>query len=65
MPPPVWVFICGTLASVLFLHLDRQYLINVPEAPLKHGLILPNFPEALRECRTCGRPWRTSSSPCC
>lgn len=48
MPPPVWVFICGTLASVLFLHLDPQYLINVPEAPLKHGLILPNFPEALR-----------------
>ena len=37
MPPPVWVFIGGTLASVLFLHLDPQYLINVPEAPLNMG----------------------------
>ncbi len=43
MPPPVWVFIFGTLASQLFLHLDHQHLINVPEAPLKHGVVLPNF----------------------
>ena len=31
MPPPVWVFIFGTLASQLFLHMDHQHLINVPE----------------------------------
>jgi MFS superfamily sulfate permease-like transporter len=48
MPPPVWVFIFGTLTSVLFLNLDRPYLVNVPEAPLKHGLVLPNFPDAIR-----------------
>jgi carbonic anhydrase len=46
MPPPVWVFILGTLASVLFLRLDAKYLINVPEAPLKHGLVLPDFASA-------------------
>jgi carbonic anhydrase len=46
MPPPVWVFILGTLASQLFLHLDSKYLINVPDSPLKHGLVLPAFPEA-------------------
>src|SRR5262245_19492812 len=26
MPPPVWVFLFGTLASVLFLHLDGKHL---------------------------------------
>src|SRR5262249_32860792 len=46
MPPPVWVFIFGTLASVLFLRLDPKYLINVPESPLKHGIVLPHFGEA-------------------
>ncbi len=48
MPPPVWVFVFGTLANVLVLHLDRTYLINVPEAPLKHGIILPDFPGVIR-----------------
>lgn len=51
MPPPVWVFIAGTLANVLFLHLDRAYLINVPEAPLAHGLVLPAFSEAFSDYR--------------
>jgi MFS superfamily sulfate permease-like transporter len=46
MPPPVWVFLVGTLANVLFLHLDSKYLIHVPEAPLKHGVVLPNFAAA-------------------
>ena len=48
MPPPVWVFVFGTLASLFFLHLDHKYLINVPESPLKHGIILPNFSEVFR-----------------
>src|SRR5512135_2354133 len=43
MPPPVWVFVFGTLVSQLVLGLDQQYLINVPEAPLKHGIVLPDF----------------------
>jgi carbonic anhydrase len=40
----VWVFIFGTLASQLFLHLDRQHLINVPAGILKNGIVLPDFP---------------------
>ncbi len=48
MPPPVWVFLFGTLVNALFLHLGQEYLINVPEAPLKHGLVLPDFPSVLR-----------------
>jgi carbonic anhydrase len=43
MPPPVWIFIFGTLVSLFVLRLDRQYLINVPESPLKHGIVLPDF----------------------
>lgn len=43
LPPPVWVFLLGTLGSSLLLHLDRSLLIDVPEAPLKNGIILPNF----------------------
>ncbi len=53
MPPPVWVFVLGTLASVFLFHLDRQFLINVPESPLKHGVVLPNF----REVATNYRLW--------
>jgi MFS superfamily sulfate permease-like transporter len=49
MPPPVWVFIGGTLVSQLFLHLDQRYLINVPEAPLTHGVILPDLPTAFSD----------------
>lgn len=51
MPPPVWVFIAGTLASQLFLKLDHAHLINVPEAPLRHGVVLPAFSEALGDHR--------------
>jgi carbonic anhydrase len=43
MPPPVWAFVLGTLASVLFLNLSPQHLIHVPEAPLKNGIVLPDF----------------------
>jgi carbonic anhydrase len=44
MPPPVWVFVFGTLAGQLLLHLDQQYLINVPKGLLKNGIVLPAFP---------------------
>ncbi|MEB3023678.1 SulP family inorganic anion transporter [[Mycobacterium] crassicus] len=42
MPPPVWVFFAGTLASVFILKLDEQYLINVPGS-LMDGVVLPDF----------------------
>jgi MFS superfamily sulfate permease-like transporter len=42
MPPPVWVFFAGTLASSLWLHLDERFLIHVPD-PLQHGIVLPRF----------------------
>ncbi|MBI1314981.1 SulP family inorganic anion transporter [bacterium] len=43
MPPPVWVFFLGTLTSHLFLDIDREHLINIPENPLRHGFVLPHF----------------------
>ena len=42
MPPPVWVFFIGTIVSSLILHLDKRFLINVPN-PLEHGIQLPHF----------------------
>ncbi len=42
-PPPVWAFFGGTLVAQLILHLDAKYLIHVPESPLKHGIVLPDF----------------------
>jgi MFS superfamily sulfate permease-like transporter len=42
MPPPVWVFFAGTLASVFILKLDEHYLINVPGS-LTDGVVLPQF----------------------
>lgn len=45
MPPPVWVFVFGTLASVLFLDLGRENLINLPENPIKQGFVFPQFAE--------------------
>jgi carbonic anhydrase len=47
MPPPVWIFILGTLASLLFLRLGPQNLINVPANLLEHGIVLPHFGKAL------------------
>ncbi len=43
MPPPVWVFVFGTVGSLVFLRLDPSFLIKVPEDPLKNGVILPDF----------------------
>ena len=43
MPPPVWAFALGTIIAKFFLNLGPEHLINVPEAPLKNGIILPDF----------------------
>jgi MFS superfamily sulfate permease-like transporter len=45
MPPPVWVFVAGSVFSTLILKLDKHYLINVPDS-LEHGLVFPQFGEA-------------------
>jgi carbonic anhydrase len=44
LPPPVWVFLMGTVISRLFLNLGSENLINVPSAPLANGIVLPKFP---------------------
>ncbi len=43
MPPAVWAFFLGTIGAKLFLNLDSSALINVPEAPLANGIVLPDF----------------------
>lgn len=45
MPPPVWVFLAGTVVSAFVLRLDKSHLINVPDA-LEHGIVFPQFGEA-------------------
>ena len=42
MPPPVWVFLAGTLIGTFILKLDKHYLINVPDS-LEHGIVFPQF----------------------
>lgn len=42
LPPPVWVFFAGTLASVFILKLDKRYLIEVPSS-IMDGIVLPQF----------------------
>src|SRR4051812_15748300 len=41
MPPPVWAFVIGTVASLMFLNVGAENLITIPESPLKHGVALP------------------------
>jgi len=45
MPPPVWVFLVGTVVATFILKLDKHYLINVPGS-LKHGIVFPHFGDA-------------------
>jgi carbonic anhydrase len=45
MPPPVWVFVAGTLVSTFILRLDKPFLINVPGS-LKRGIVFPHFADA-------------------
>ncbi|WP_256385464.1 MULTISPECIES: SulP family inorganic anion transporter [unclassified Mycobacterium] len=48
MPPPVWVFLAGTVVSTFILKLDKHYLINVPDS-LEHGIVFPQFGEAFTD----------------
>lgn len=48
MPPPVWVFLAGTVVSTLILKLDKHYLINVPDS-LEHGIVFPQLGEAFTD----------------
>jgi MFS superfamily sulfate permease-like transporter len=50
MPPPVWVFLLGTLVSTFILKLGKSYLINVPDS-LEHGIVFPQFGEAFTDTR--------------
>jgi MFS superfamily sulfate permease-like transporter len=43
MPPPVWAFVLGTLVANLFLNIGPQNLIHIPENPLAHAAVLPDF----------------------
>ncbi len=43
MPPPVWAFFFGTMVSSLFLNVGSGNLIQIPENPLQHGIVLPHF----------------------
>jgi MFS superfamily sulfate permease-like transporter len=45
MPPPVWVFLGGTVVATLILKVDKSHLINVPDS-LEHGLVFPHFADA-------------------
>ncbi len=45
MPPPVWVFLGGTLVSTFILKVDKSHLINIPDS-LEHGIVFPHFGEA-------------------
>ena len=62
MPPPVWVFLAGTLVSTFILKLDKHYLIDVPDS-LKHGIV---FPSSVKRSpmQHCGSPSSTWRSPC-
>ncbi len=48
VPPPVWVFVGGTVVAQSFLHLSGSTLINVP-SPLKQGIVLPDFQAFLHD----------------
>ncbi|MBI2824000.1 MAG: SulP family inorganic anion transporter [Planctomycetia bacterium] len=43
MPPPVWAFLLGTIVARFALNLGPESLINVPEAPLANGIVLPDL----------------------
>lgn len=48
MPPPVWVFVGGTLVGTFILKMDAHYLINIPDS-LEHGIVFPQFAEAFTD----------------
>ncbi|MBS0261259.1 MAG: SulP family inorganic anion transporter [Planctomycetes bacterium] len=52
MPPAVWIFVIGTVVAQFCLNIGSQNLITIPESPLKHGIELPHFREALATPQT-------------
>lgn len=47
MPPPVWAFFIGTVASLFFLKISGENLIAIPANPLEHGIAMPHLFEAI------------------
>lgn len=47
VPPPVWVFVGGAIASQMVFGIDPQHCISIPENPLQNGMQLPHFGRAL------------------
>lgn len=43
MPPPVWIFFMGTIASLTLISVGAENLITIPESPLEHGIAFPGF----------------------
>ncbi|REK15602.1 MAG: SulP family inorganic anion transporter [Planctomycetota bacterium] len=43
MPPAMWAFVLGTVVAQFFLPISPENLIHVPDAPLKNGIVLPDF----------------------
>lgn len=43
LPPQIMAVGIGTVVSQVFLHLDKSFLIKIPENPLAHGIVLPDF----------------------
>jgi carbonic anhydrase len=48
MPPPVWVFLAGTVVSTFILKVDKSHLINIPDS-LEHGIVFPQFGAAFTD----------------
>jgi MFS superfamily sulfate permease-like transporter len=42
-PPLLIVVVLGTIIAEFGLHLSRQFLIHIPENPLLHGFVFPDF----------------------
>lgn len=42
VPPPLTVIVLGSIMAKL-IKLDSSFLIHIPEQPLKHGIVLPDF----------------------
>lgn len=52
MPPPVWAFFIGTVASLFLLKIGGENLIAIPENPLEHGIAMPHLFEAINAPQT-------------
>ncbi|MBS0207062.1 MAG: SulP family inorganic anion transporter [Planctomycetes bacterium] len=43
VPPAVWAFFIGTVASLCFLNVGAENLISIPDKPLEHGISVPHL----------------------